>query len=74
MKRSEFLKIFGGAMFATQLPNLLDDLGKVAKSAWVLEQGEYHFHVGTSVRNTVELDYIYTAYTRHQTRHSPSHN
>ena len=40
-----------------------DDLGKVAKSAWVLEQGEYHFHVGTSVRNTIELDYIYTAYT-----------
>ncbi|MCH5341823.1 MAG: glycoside hydrolase family 3 protein [Acetatifactor sp.] len=31
-----------------------DDLGKVAKSAYVLEKGEYHFYVGTSVRDTVE--------------------
>ena len=30
-----------------------DDLGKVARSAWVLEAGEYLFHVGTSVRDTV---------------------
>lgn len=29
-----------------------DDLGKVAKSAWVLEKGEYCFHIGTSVRDT----------------------
>ena len=37
-----------------------DDLGKVAKSAWVLEKGEYKFHVGTSVRDTVlaEVTYI----------------
>ncbi len=27
-----------------------DDLGKVAKSAWVLEAGEYRFFIGTSVR------------------------
>ena len=27
-----------------------DDLGKVAKSAWVLEAGEYRFYVGTDVR------------------------
>ena len=37
-----------------------DDLGKLAQSAYVLEKGEYHFHVGTSVRETVELDYVYT--------------
>lgn len=37
-----------------------DDLGKVAKSAWILEKGEYHFHVGTSVRDTVEADYVYS--------------
>lgn len=37
-----------------------DDLGKVCKSAWVLEQGDYHFHVGNSVRNTRQLDYIFT--------------
>ncbi len=35
-----------------------DDLGKVAKSAYVLEKGEYHFHVGTSVRDTVEDTYV----------------
>ncbi len=36
-----------------------DDLGKIAKSAYVLEKGEYRFYVGTSVRDTVELDYKY---------------
>ena len=30
-----------------------DDLGKVARSAWVLEAGTYRFHIGTSVRDTV---------------------
>ena len=30
-----------------------DDLGKVARSAWVLEAGAYRFHIGTSVRDTV---------------------
>ena len=30
-----------------------DDLGKTARSAWVLEAGEYRFHIGTSVRDTV---------------------
>ena len=37
-----------------------DDLGKVAKSAYVLEKGEYRFHVGTSVRDTVETEFRYT--------------
>lgn len=37
-----------------------DDLGKCAKSAYVLEQGEYSFHIGNSVRNTVKADYVYT--------------
>ncbi|MCM1193703.1 MAG: glycoside hydrolase family 3 C-terminal domain-containing protein [Butyrivibrio sp.] len=35
-----------------------DDLGRVAKSAYVLEKGEYHFYVGTSVRDTVEDNYV----------------
>lgn len=35
-----------------------DDLGKVSKSAYVLEKGEYHFYVGTSVRDTVEDNYV----------------
>ncbi len=33
-----------------------DDLGKVQKSAWLLEMGEYFFHIGTSVRDTVTAD------------------
>ena len=37
-----------------------DDLGKVAKAAYVLEKGKYTFHVGNSVRNTVELDNIFS--------------
>ena len=36
-----------------------DDLGKVQKSAYVLERGEYVFHVGNSVRNTVCCEAIY---------------
>ena len=34
-----------------------DDLGKVCKSAYVLEKGDYHFYLGTSVRDVQELDY-----------------
>lgn len=36
-----------------------DDLGKVAKSAYVLEKGEYSFYIGTSVRDTVKADYAF---------------
>ena len=34
-----------------------DDLGKVAKSAYVLEKGIYEFYVGTSVRDTEKLGF-----------------
>ena len=37
-----------------------DDLGKIAKSAYVLEKGEYCFYLGNSVRNTQKLAYVYT--------------
>ena len=37
-----------------------DDLGKVKKSAFVLEKGSYKFHLGNSVRNTEKLSYEYT--------------
>ena len=37
-----------------------DDLGKVCKSAWLLEKGDYRFFVGTSVRDTVEADTVLT--------------
>ncbi len=36
-----------------------DDMGKVCKSAYVLEKGSYYFHVGTSVRNTRQLVFSY---------------
>ena len=37
-----------------------DDLGKVQKSAYLLEKGDYCFYLGSSVRNVEKLDYIYT--------------
>lgn len=37
-----------------------DDLGKIAKSAYVLEQGVYELFVGTSVRNVEKLEYQIT--------------
>ena len=36
-----------------------DDNGVIAKSAWVLEKGEYKLYLGNSIRNTVCLDYQY---------------
>ncbi len=35
-----------------------DDVGAVQKYAYVLEQGQYRFHVGTSVRDTVKTDAV----------------
>ena len=37
-----------------------DDLGTIQKSAYVLERGEYHFHLGTSVRATEEIGFVHT--------------
>lgn len=37
-----------------------DDLGKVAKSAYVLEKGDYEFYIGTSVRDALKSEYVYT--------------
>ena len=37
-----------------------DDLGKVAKAAYVLEKGVYSFHIGNSVRNTARSAYTYS--------------
>ena len=36
-----------------------DDLGKVRKSAWVLEKGRYALYLGTSVRDAAGLDFAY---------------
>ena len=37
-----------------------DDLGKVSKAAYVLENGVYSFYIGNSVRNTVRSAYEYS--------------
>ncbi len=37
-----------------------DDLGKIQKAAYVLEKGEYLFHIGTSVRDTAQAEFTYT--------------
>ncbi len=36
-----------------------DDIGKVQKSAYVLEKGDYKFYIGNSVRNVEKIDYEY---------------
>ncbi len=36
-----------------------DDLGKVAKSAYVLEAGDYSFYIGNNVRDAVENNFVY---------------
>ncbi len=38
-----------------------DDTGKIAKSAYVLEEGMYCFYAGSSVRDAVMIDYVYIA-------------
>ena len=37
-----------------------DDLGKVQKSAYILEAGDYTFYLGNSVRNVEKLEYVYS--------------
>ena len=34
-----------------------DDLGKISKSSYVLEKGNYSFYIGTSVRDTIKADF-----------------
>ncbi len=36
-----------------------DDLGKIKKSAYILESGEYKFFLGTSVRDNTQLSFKY---------------
>lgn len=46
--------------FAVDTMASYDDLGKVQKSAYVLEGGDYAFYVGTSVHDVEKLRFIYT--------------
>ncbi|MCR5177936.1 MAG: glycoside hydrolase family 3 C-terminal domain-containing protein [Lachnospiraceae bacterium] len=36
-----------------------DDTGKVKKSAWILEKGNYRFYLGTNVRDAWPIEYEY---------------
>ena len=36
-----------------------DDLGKIQKSAYILESGEYIFYIGTSVRDVIKADFVH---------------
>ena len=36
-----------------------DDLGKVCRSSWVIEKGDYEFYVGDSVRNLTKVLYTW---------------
>ena len=38
-----------------------DDLGKVKKSAWVLERGAYSFYLGNSVKDAQKTEFAWTA-------------
>jgi len=37
-----------------------DDLGKIQKSAYILEKGDYSFYIGSSVRDTEKAYFVYT--------------
>lgn len=43
-------------VYKTQLASY-DDVGKVQKSAWILEPGEYHFYYGNDVRKVRDTGY-----------------
>ncbi len=36
-----------------------DDLGKIRKSAYILEKGAYHFFIGNSAENTAESSFVW---------------
>ena len=37
-----------------------DDTGKLNKSSWILEKGDYNFFVGNNIRELVQLDKVYS--------------
>ncbi len=45
--------------FKTSDMSSFDDLGKIQKSAFILEKGSYSFYLGTSVRDNEKLDFEY---------------
>ena len=57
-ERQELMLCFPAASMAS-----FDDLGRAAKSAYVLEQGEYRFYVGKNVRDAERIPFVYTVET-----------
>ncbi len=51
--RTVFLRLDADSMAS------YDDTGRVAKSAYVMEAGEYRFHVGSSVRDTCQVPFTH---------------
>lgn len=45
-------------VFALEDMASYDDIGKIAKSAYILEKGAYHFYVGNSVRDAACITYV----------------
>lgn len=45
--------------FSAETMASYDDLGKVQKSAYVLEAGDYVFYFGTSVRDAEKINFVY---------------
>lgn len=46
--------------FCIKSMSSFDDLGKICKSAYILEKGSYEFYIGTSVRDSIKTDFVYT--------------
>ena len=46
--------------FAVKDMASFDDLGKIQKSAYVLEKGDYKIYVASSVRDTVDTGFVYS--------------
>lgn len=46
--------------FSVETMASYDDLGKVKKSSYILEVGDYIFYVGTSVRDAEKINFVYT--------------
>lgn len=64
-KKTSLLQLGERQILALKIPvNQMasyDDLGKVCRSAYILEAGEYAIYIGTNVRDAVKIDFTYVA-------------
>ena len=52
-------KVLGAFKIPVDQMASYDDLGKVCRSAYVLEAGEYAIYIGTNVRDAAKIDFTY---------------